>query len=230
LLYRRWWPGQVTPVRRSWFAERFHRGWSESPQLPSVNESARRRHRGFWECFHGWCRAWSSKPAGGGTTAPSGFDSHTLPPIQLRLISHCVAPQASLPRKRGTFPEKSPHLRGRLATLTCHFVESEFGVQFSVVVGGVPRLPFAYAAIASAFGNASSRASERFGLRWAFFCRRVVDADLLPSIMPVASGQSGEPLVLCDGGGSASRGLSAVQALLAARLQRSAARVAASAS
>ena len=30
------------------------------------------------ECFYGWCRAWSSKPAGGVNNALSGFDSHTL--------------------------------------------------------------------------------------------------------------------------------------------------------
>src|SRR5262245_58823189 len=32
-----------------------------------------------WGCYHGWCRAWSSKPAAGRTTARIGFDSHTSP-------------------------------------------------------------------------------------------------------------------------------------------------------
>jgi hypothetical protein len=37
------------------------------------------RSRIIWECLHGWCRPWSSKPVGGVNNAPSRFDSDTLP-------------------------------------------------------------------------------------------------------------------------------------------------------
>ena len=38
------------------------------------------------ECLHGWCRPWSSKPAGGLNKALSGFDFHTLPLLHLNEV------------------------------------------------------------------------------------------------------------------------------------------------
>jgi hypothetical protein len=61
------------------------------------------------ECLHLWWGPWSSKPVGGLKKAVSGFDSHTLPSLNLLCVAACKADRCRLlhalydppPLKRG---------------------------------------------------------------------------------------------------------------------------------